>query len=271
MRMTNTDSLKEMREKVMEIKELLSNRANYGSCRSLNNIKYIVIHYTGNDGDTAKANCNYFKNNVVKASAHYFVDDTSIYRSVPDNYVAYSVGGAIVNRAGGSLHNIATNSNTLNIEICDCKKNGIYDFTESTLRNAIELVKQKMKEYNVDINHVIRHFDVTGKNCPAPFTRGNNWQLFKDCLVKNTNKYKVGQKVLVNIPVTIAYKGSDNPQENSIVDSNGYQFWIKNSVIINNSVYGLGQVCYVQGDGLYIVQIFDNQFWCREQYLSDKF
>ena len=39
--------------------------------------KYIVIHYTANDGDTAVNNGNYFKNNAVKASAHYFVDKTN--------------------------------------------------------------------------------------------------------------------------------------------------------------------------------------------------
>ena len=50
----------------------------YGGTRSLDKIKYIVIHYTGNDSrtDTAKAECNYFKNgNTRYAGAHYFVDN----------------------------------------------------------------------------------------------------------------------------------------------------------------------------------------------------
>ena len=76
------------------MKENLANRANYGSKRSLSKIKFIVVHYTGNDGDTDENNGNYFKNNVVYASAHYFVDDDSVTCCVPDNYVAYSVGGS---------------------------------------------------------------------------------------------------------------------------------------------------------------------------------
>lgn len=54
-------------------KQLFANPKNYGGKRSLSSIKYIVIHYTVNDGDTDEANAKYFHNNVVKASAHYFV------------------------------------------------------------------------------------------------------------------------------------------------------------------------------------------------------
>ena len=56
-----------------------------------------------------------------------------------------------------------------------------------------------------------------------------------------------------------------------MVDSNGYQFWIHKSIIKNNKVYGLGDICFYSGNDLYMVQIFDKQFWCREKYLSDKF
>lgn len=84
------------------------------------------------------------------------------------------------------------------------------------------------------------------------------------------SRYKSGQRVLVDIPIKIAWQGSTKSYDNSLVDSNGYQFWIKNSVIINNHVYGLGTICYNGGE-TDIVQIFDKQFWCREQYLSDRF
>ena len=77
----------------IEVTSNYAAKGNYGGKRALSDIKYIVIHYTANDGDTAVGNGNYFKNNVVKASAHYFVDDTKIIQSVPDDYVAWSVGG----------------------------------------------------------------------------------------------------------------------------------------------------------------------------------
>ena len=79
-----------------------------------NQIKYLVFHYTGNDGDQAANNAAYFQNNIVQASAHYFVDDTTVWRSVPDLKVAWAVGGKKYANAdktgGGTMHGIVTNS-----------------------------------------------------------------------------------------------------------------------------------------------------------------
>ena len=58
------------------IKEKLANSGNYGGSRNASQIRYLVYHYTGNDGDSAANNAAYFQQNIVKASAHYFVDDT---------------------------------------------------------------------------------------------------------------------------------------------------------------------------------------------------
>ena len=156
---------------MVAIKENLANKANYGSTRSTSAIKYIVIHYTGNDGDSDEGNAKYFKNNVVKASAHYFVDDDSITRSVHDNYVAWSVGGSKYGSCsatdGGKHYGKCTNANSISIEICDDVKNGIVYPSAKTIQNALDLVKMLMKKYNIPQENVIRHFDVTGKICPA--------------------------------------------------------------------------------------------------------
>lgn len=153
------------------LKTNIANKNNYGKARDVSSIKYIVLHYTANDGDTDENNGKYFKNNIVKASAHYFVDDDSITQSVPDNYVAYSVGGNKYSdcsiTGGGKYYNKATNSNTLSIEICDDVKNGVVYPSVKTIENAIEFTKTKMKEYNIPKENVIRHFDVNGKKCPA--------------------------------------------------------------------------------------------------------
>lgn len=155
------------------MKSIPANKANYGSKRSLNNIKYIVIHYTGNDGDSAVANGNYFRNNIVKASAHYFVDSNTIVQSVPDDYVAYSVGGEKYSdcskTGGGKFYGQCLNANSLNIELCDDSKDKKVYPSAETIANAIKLTKLKMKEYGVSKEHVIRHFDTTGKICPDYF------------------------------------------------------------------------------------------------------
>lgn len=161
----------------------LANRKNYGEKRSIEAIKYIAVHYTANDGDSDEGNANYFHNNVVKASAHYFVDDDSITQSVPDDYIAWSVGGKLytdhVSTGGGKLYGIATNTNTLNMEMCDTVKDGTIRASEATLGNAAYLIRRKMKQYQIDIDHVIRHFDVNGKHCPAYFMDEQAWKKFK--------------------------------------------------------------------------------------------
>ena len=161
------------------VKTNYADKSNYGSYRSVSKIKYIVWHYTANYGDTDEANGQYFKRKNLKSSAHYFVDDDSITISVPDTYVAWSVGGSRYSNykttGGASLYKVCTNTNSLSIELCDTLKNGRYDVSEKTLANAIELTKDLMKKYNIPINNVIRHFDVTGKICPAYYVDNTEW------------------------------------------------------------------------------------------------
>ena len=184
------------------MKENLANRKNYGSAREAKQIKYIVIHYTGNDGDTDEGNANYFKNNVVKASAHYFVDDDSITQSVPDNFIAWSVGGTkwkdCATTGGGSMYGLITNANSISVEMCDTLRNGTVKATEQTMANTAALVKSLMKKYNIDINHVYRHFDVTGKHCPAYFMNASAWAEFKERL-KESDTVQV-YKTIKDIP-----------------------------------------------------------------------
>lgn len=175
---------------MVDIKIKTANRNNYGGKRNIADIKYIVIHYTANDGDTDEGNGNYFANNIVGASAHYFVDDDSITRSVPDDYIAWAVGGSKYKYTkGGTFYGKCTNANSISIELCDTKKNGVYDFTETTMKNAADLVKLLMEKYTVPVERVIRHYDVTGKVCPKPFVDDEKaWKEFKERLVDNMEK-----------------------------------------------------------------------------------
>jgi len=143
------------------IKSKLANVNNYGTARSLNAIRYIVLHYTGNDGDSDEANANYFASNTVKTSAHYFVDDNSITRSVPDNRIAWHCG------AKTYYHANARNSNSLGVELCDNKRDGKIEPSQATINRALELVRWLMKCYSIPPENVIRHWDVSHKLCPA--------------------------------------------------------------------------------------------------------
>lgn len=161
----------------------IANKENYGGKRNTGNIKYLVYHYTSNDGDHDESNAKYFHNNIVAASAHYFVDDDSVTQSVYDDYIAYSVGGKCQS-SHHPLYKICTNSNSISIEMCDAVKNGVVEITEATLENAIELGRVLMKKYNITIDRVIRHYDVNGKACPNcnGLLNDANWNAFKSRL-----------------------------------------------------------------------------------------
>lgn len=169
------------------IKTVPANRANYGGKRAAEDIEYLVYHYTGNDGDSDANNAAYYARETVQVSAHYFVDDDSITQSVPDLCVAWAVGGgkykSCAETGGGTLHGKARNYNSISIELCDTVRDGTYNVTEATLRNAIDLGKMLMKRYNIPIERVIRHFDVTGKLCPSYFVDNEKWTAFKARLV----------------------------------------------------------------------------------------
>ena len=147
------------------------------SSRNNNTIKYIVLHYTGNKGDTAKNNSTYFNGGNRNASAHYFIDDNYIYQVVEDNNAAWSVGD------GKGLYGI-TNSNSISIEMC-CAKDG--QITEKTEANAVELVKYLMSKYNISVSNVVRHYDASRKICPNwSANNWNRWTSFKSKLTGST-------------------------------------------------------------------------------------
>ena len=53
-------------------------------------------------------------------------------------------------------------------------------FEDATVKATIELTKALMQKYSLPANHVIRHYDVTGKNCPNPYVMDEKkWKQFK--------------------------------------------------------------------------------------------
>lgn len=141
-------------------------------------IKYIVMHYTGNSKDTARANAMYFNGGYRGASAHYFVDENSCYQSVAINNAAWAVGGT-----SSYKHNECRNSNSISIEMC-CS--GGYTVSDKTINNAAYLCAELCKYIGIGANevdtYVLRHYDVWNKSCPAQWAKENStgWTAFKD-------------------------------------------------------------------------------------------
>lgn len=190
---------------MVKIGYIPSLRGNYGSARSTSAIKYVIIHYTANDGDHDTNNANYFKTHLVKASAHYFVDDDSITMSVPDNYTAYSVGGDkwsdCSKTGGGKMYGKIFNSNSLSIEMCDTKKDGKHNVTDKTVKNTVDLVVSKLIKYGLKPSAVYRHFDVNGKHCPAYYMDSAKWNAFL-AKVKKSYNAAINKKSSTKKPTT---------------------------------------------------------------------
>lgn len=125
--------------------------------------KFIVLHYTAGNGDTAKNNIDYFNSKYVGASAHFFCDPTSIWQNVDLKNTSWHCGAKV-------YYSTCRNSNSIGIEMCSRKdKYGNYYIEEATVKNAIALTKWLMDEFDIPIQNVIRHYDVTHKCCPAPW------------------------------------------------------------------------------------------------------
>lgn len=197
------------------LKEQLANSGNYGGSRAASQIKYLIFHYTGNDGDKAANNAAYFQQNIVKASAHYFVDDTTVWRSVPDLKVAWAVGGSKYPNAdktgGGTMHGIITNTNSISIEMCDTIRNGVYQASEATLANAAALGRELMAKYGIPLERVYRHFDVTGKHCPSYLVNAQKWAEFKK---------RLEVKIMDNAPSPAHKEGVEWAIANGILTGN---------------------------------------------------
>jgi len=164
---------------------------NYTNCTS-RTILYIVMHYTGSTG-TGKANAKYFMTSGREASAHLFVgnadEDAQIYQSVDLVDKAWHCG-----TSGTYYHDECRNSNSIGIELAchndtsdTSASSGNWYFDDETIDKAVELVKALMEEYDIDVDHVIRHYDVTHKVCPAPYVVDETaWTAFKARLTETT-------------------------------------------------------------------------------------
>ena len=173
-------------------------------------IEYIVIHYTA--GVTSKAGsavntADFFRTTSTQVSADFTVDDTAVVQYNPDirNRYTWHCGGNKYATKGGSLYGICKNSNSIGIEICCENSTGkmqdandkSYSFSDAAIANAEWLVKKLMAEYGIPAEHVIRHYDVTGKPCPgiigwnADSGSEDKWTTFKASLTASAPKYYV--------------------------------------------------------------------------------
>lgn len=132
-------------------------------------VNAVVIHYVGNPGTSAEANRSYFEGLAVSgethASSNFVVGlDGEIIQCVPVNEVAYCSSDR--------------NYDTVSIEVCHPDETG--QFTEVTMESLVKLTAWLCIAFDLDTDDIIRHYDVTGKECPLYYVQHPDaWEAFK--------------------------------------------------------------------------------------------
>lgn len=218
---------------------------------TVDRIKYIVIHYVGATGG-AEANCKWYAGADRSASAHYYVDfDGSVWQSVEDKNIAWHCG-----TKSGYKHLECRNANSIGIELCVRNKGSLADtshdwyFEDETVQAAIELTKELMAKYNIPADHVIRHYDVTGKICPNPYVYNHTqhtWEAFKVALTGIEVKKLSGWAQVTD--GWMYYNGDTGlPVRNDWVQVAGKWYWFNAAgIMITNTWYQYNSAWYYLG------------------------
>ena len=135
----------------------------------LEKVNGIVVHWVANPGTTAKQNRDYFDgladSGERDVSSHFIIDlDGTVLQCVPLGEIAYASN--------------ERNADTISIECCHPDESG--KFNEATYESLVKLVKWLEETYQLQPEAVIRHYDVTGKDCPKYFVDNKDaWEQFR--------------------------------------------------------------------------------------------
>lgn len=158
----------------------------HGGSRPLNSIKYIVLHYTAVNGDSAKNEALYFSRNYSRyAGAHFFVDQKGkIAQSISMDITAWSVGGAKYAGTNPQYYGKCTNFNSVSIEMCDQINKDAGAKQIASVKWLIDYIQKHCPNAKT----IIRHWDVNGKLCPARMSGANNseWSKFKKAITASS-------------------------------------------------------------------------------------
>jgi len=146
--------------KIIEIDD--ASRRSY----KLDAVNDIVIHYIGNPQTTALENYNYFASPRSVVSSHFLIGlEGEVIQCIPlDEWSSASNW---------------RNNDTISIEVCHPDETG--EFLDATYDALVQLTSWLCDAYNLDTEQIIRHYDITGKDCPRYFVRNEDeWVTFKN-------------------------------------------------------------------------------------------
>ncbi len=155
----------------------------YNSARSrkLEDIKWIVIHYTGCNG-SAHTLARSFARPGCSVSTHFFVDGEEVRAVLPWHRIAWHIGDGKPHAGYSGTRNFdgywhatrlhldrlgCSNNSSVSVDICAENVGG--EWVLVGVDNAASLVRMLMDQLDIDIDHVVTHRDCTGKPCPQPW------------------------------------------------------------------------------------------------------
>ena len=138
----------------------------------LEGVRNIVIHYVGNPGSTAQQNRDYYASRSSEVSSHFVIGlKGEIIQCIP-----------LHEKSSASNHR---NKDTISIEVCHPDESG--KFTDASYQSLVKLTAWLLDVCDLHSNDVIRHYDITGKQCPLYFvTNDGEWKKFINAVEDNS-------------------------------------------------------------------------------------
>lgn len=134
--------------------------------------EWIIVHYTGCIAPPAMICDSMAYRQKDPASTHYIILGQEIVHCVDETkYYAWHCA-----TADKMVYCGATNRNSIGVDLVPCKliaksyraMDKDWYFDSQTMRTAAALIRELMTKFDIDIDHVVRHYDVTHKMCPRP-------------------------------------------------------------------------------------------------------
>lgn len=154
----------------------IAQNANQVPAHNANSHEYFAVHYLGVNGENPDLYGGGY-------GGHFYVSKTGqVYQAALPTDKLWHVGAS----SGFSyIHPKARNANTVGVECATFTSSGrnndseTWYFTEATQVAAAKLAASFLYVYGLDMSRLLRHGDITTKNCPSPLKRdqgkGTNW------------------------------------------------------------------------------------------------
>ncbi len=187
-------------------------------------IEKIVVHYLANPRTTAQENHDYFESlkdlQNVYMSANYVIGlEGEIIQCVPDGEIAWASNEA--------------NSYSISIENCHMTMTG--KLNKATYWSDVHLVAYLTEKYGLGRDDIIRHYDITGKNCPKWFVEHPDaWEKFKDDVMtyraecEQAQSEAISEAIAAGIPeedVLAVYLSENVYNDEDLIGSTEQDLW----------------------------------------------